>query len=407
MVFQTYQRAKAFAMRASSVGLVLLVTGCTNPWMPVSGPQSWDIESGRNLEIDGLAFGYVKLTPEIVQTLLHIEPRGLAGAFTDRRAVPEQTFQVGDVVSVTIFEAAAGGLFIPSEAGVRPGNFVQLPEQTVDSAGNISVPYAGAIPTRGRTPEQVQRDIIDRLRNRAIEPQVVVALTRQNGGLVSVLGEVNLPARFAPTPAGDRVLDAITRAGGIKGQGWETLVTLERAGRRQTVPFVNLVDYPVNNINVMPLDNIYVYRQPQTFLAFGATGQQGQFNFDNWRISLAEAVAKAGGLLDAQADPAATFLYRPMPRDIAEALGIDVSRFNTTLVPVIFNVNLRDPAGYFLATQVRMRDKDVLYISNAAAVEIVKVFNFIRSFMATVSDTANAGSDVLIFRTNIKNVLRR
>ena len=58
---------------------------------------------------------------------------------------PELRFGIGDVVSVTIFEAAAGGLFIPTEAGVRPGNFVTLPDQTVDNDGNISVPYAGLV----------------------------------------------------------------------------------------------------------------------------------------------------------------------------------------------------------------------------------------------------------------------
>ena len=42
------------------------------------------------------------------------------------------TLGIGDVVSVTIFEAEAGGLFLPSEAGARPGNFVTLPDQMVD-----------------------------------------------------------------------------------------------------------------------------------------------------------------------------------------------------------------------------------------------------------------------------------
>jgi hypothetical protein len=45
---------------------------------------------------------------------------------------------IGDVVSVTIFEAEAGGLFLPSQAGARPGNFVMLPDQIVDSDGNIA-----------------------------------------------------------------------------------------------------------------------------------------------------------------------------------------------------------------------------------------------------------------------------
>jgi protein involved in polysaccharide export with SLBB domain len=74
------------------------------------------------------------------------------------------TLGIGDVVSVTIFEAEPGGLFVPSEAGVRPGNFVALPNQTVDTNGNITVPYAGTIRALGRTPSEVQQAIIEALK---------------------------------------------------------------------------------------------------------------------------------------------------------------------------------------------------------------------------------------------------
>ena len=73
------------------------------------------------------------------------------------------TLGIGDIVSVTIFEAEAGGLFLPSEAGARPGNFVTLPDQIVDSDGNITVPYAGTIRAAGRTPLEVQQAIIEAL----------------------------------------------------------------------------------------------------------------------------------------------------------------------------------------------------------------------------------------------------
>jgi polysaccharide export outer membrane protein len=202
------------------------------------------------------------------------------------------------VVTITIFEAAAGGLFIPAEAGTRPGNFVTLPNEPIDSAGNISVPYAGAIKAAGRTQGQVQQEIVAALKNRAIEPQVVIALATQNTSLISVLGEVNTPNCFAAFPAGEHLLDAITRAGGIKGQGWDTVVELERGGKRAIAPFASLVYDPRNNIWAHPNDTIYVFREPQTFLAFGAAGQQGQFAFDDWKISLAEAVGKAGGRLE-------------------------------------------------------------------------------------------------------------
>ena len=71
----------------------------------------------------------------------------------------------------------------------------------------------------------------------------------------------------------------ITRAGGLRDQGQDLWVVLERQGRRSTVPFGSLIYEPGNNIWAWPGDTIYLYREPQTFLAFGATGIQGQFAF--------------------------------------------------------------------------------------------------------------------------------
>jgi len=87
-----------------------------------------------------------------------------ANAANARRPPPRGiTLGVGDVVSITIFQPP-GGLFVPSDAGARPGNFVTLPNQMVDSNGNITVPYAGTIRAAGRTPSEVQQAVIQALR---------------------------------------------------------------------------------------------------------------------------------------------------------------------------------------------------------------------------------------------------
>jgi polysaccharide export outer membrane protein len=378
--------------------------------MPTSGPLGSNIKAGQPLEADGLPFGLVRLNPQAVGILHEFEPKGLAGTFTDRRPPAQLRFGVGDSLSVTIFEAAAGGLFIPAEAGVRPGNYVTLPDQAIDNNGNITVPYAGEIKAAGRTAVDVQRDIVAKIRNRAIEPQVVVALTQQRTSLISVLGEVNTPSRFpaSASGAGDRILDAITRAGGIKGQGFETWVMLERAGKRATVPFENLVMGPANNIYVQPSDRIYVYREQQKFIALGATGQSGEFNFDAWRINLAEAVGKAGGLIDAQADPDAVFLYRAEPRDVAENLGVDVSKFpNAAVIPIIFSINFRDPGSFFLATKLQMRNGDIIFVSNARSVEVTKFLQYVNVILATTDNTVLTANDGVILRNNIKALINR
>jgi polysaccharide export outer membrane protein len=384
-----------FRQIAAWVVACLLLAGCGN-LLPVSGPESPVINAG--VSENGPQYGLVKLTSDVVKTLEEYGPEAIVATFGDKRPPPEIRFGIGDVVSVTIFEAAAGGLFIPLEAGVRPGNFVTLPNQPVDTAGNISVPYAGAVRAAGRTPSEVQASIVNAIKNRAIEPQAIVALTNQNTSLISVLGEVNLPNRFPAQPAGEHLLDAITRAGGIKDQGHDSWVVLERGGRRASVPFGSLIYQPENNIWIWPNDTVYVYRDPQTFLAFGASGQQGQFNFDNWRITLSEALAKAGGLLDIQADPASVYLYRREPRELAEKLGVDCSKFEGPTVPIIYNVSFRDPGGYFLGTKVQMRNKDIVFAANAPSVEISKFLQFISVIINTGNDAAVLGVNVRDFR---------
>jgi polysaccharide export outer membrane protein len=394
-------------------GLISLFTlallgagGCT--FFPVNGPTSLDIYSETSQTVP---YALIKLTPETIDILAAHEPKGLAGAFTDRRPSANITFGIGDVVSVTVFEAAAGGLFIPLEAGVRPGNFVNLPDQMVDNNGNITMPFAGLIKAAGRNNVQVQNDIVDKIKNRAIEPQVVVTLAQQRTSLISVVGAVNTPLRFAvpATGAGDRVLDAITRAGGISGPGYLSWVMLERGGRRATVPFENLVMNASNNIYILPGDRIYVYQEPQKFIAFGATSgsavgpAQGEFAFNAWRINLAEAVSLAGGLNDAQANSSAVFLYRQEPREVAQLLGADMTRFGGPLVPVIFSISFRDPGGYFLATRFQMRNDDIIFVANAQSVDFSKFLVFVSQVMTTAISTELAIQGVPITTDAIHN----
>lgn len=368
--------------------------------MPTSGPANYDVKSGSTAP-RSLPYALINLTRETSAVLARTAPR-LAAGMADRRPPAEIRFGTGDIVGVTIFEANAGGLFIPSEAGVRPGNFVTLPNQTVDHDGNISVPYAGSVRARGLTPAEVQKEITDTIKNRAIDPQAVVTLVEQHTSLISVLGDVNQPARFPASHEGERILDAITRAGGPRSQGYDTWVMLERGRQRQTVPFGALIYDPSNNIYARPNDTIYLYREPQTFLAFGAfgsgTGTQGQFPFEQWRVSLAEAVAKAAGLNQALADPASVFLYRGETREIAKQLGVDVQRFKGPIIPIVYSINLRDPGTYFLATTFQMRNKDVLYVSNATTVEVAKVLDLLRLVTATVNDPIVAATNAYTLR---------
>ena len=355
-----------------------LLGGCSV--MPASGPESWDVKAGQR-DPESLPYAVLKVTPQVTAVLSKLVPR--LTAFAEERRPQDIRLGIGDIVTATIFEATSGGLFIPAEAGVRPGNFVTIPNQAVDANGNISIPYAGNIRAKGRTTVEIQQAIVDALKNRAIEPQVVVSVADQRTSLITVLtdgGARRLPASATP----ERALDVIARAGGAGGAGADMWVVLERNRKRAIAPFGALIYEPINNVYIHPEDTIYLYREPQTFLAFGATGAQQQIPFGTWRITLAEAVAKAGGLIDGAADPANIFVYRGETIETARELGIDCRPFTGPLIPVVYNINFRDPAGFFLATNFEMRNKDMIYVSNSVSVEATKAMNYFNTINTTI-----------------------
>jgi polysaccharide biosynthesis/export protein len=389
-----------------------VVGGCA---LPVAGPHDWDIASGQ-YDPKNLLYALVRLTPRTVDILAANNPQ-IAGEFPDRRGPEAVRFGVGDVLGITIFESGPGGLFTAPQGGTATGNYVTLPNQAVDDRGNISVPYAGTLRAKGRTAIEVQQAIINALKDSALKPQAVVSVVDQRASSYTVLGEVRGSGRFAVSASGERLLDAIARAGGLSGQGNESWVMLERDGRRALAPFGAIVDVPANNIYVRAHDTIYIFREPQTFLAFGAVGtgggagavtistgsgsRGGQFPFDAWRITLSEALAKTNGINDSTANPSSVFLYRGETRHVAELLGVDVSKFDGPVIPIIYNIDLRNPAGYFLASKFEMRNKDVIYVSNASSIESAKVMAFIRSVVDTATDPIGAATNAYALKAVI------
>ena len=130
----------------------LAVGGCA--LMPANGPSSWDVWAGQH-DPKNIPYAFVRITPKVATVLAKAAPR-LVTDFPDRSRPRDIRFGIGDILSVTIFEASSGGLFIPAEGSVRPGNFITIPAQAVDVNGNISIPYAGTIRAQrsypGRSP---------------------------------------------------------------------------------------------------------------------------------------------------------------------------------------------------------------------------------------------------------------
>ncbi|WP_428531033.1 polysaccharide biosynthesis/export family protein [Pseudorhodoplanes sp.] len=391
--------------------VLLTLSGCTN--LPVGGPSHHAIEdhavSTLSLSPRHVRQRYVlvDITSDIIDQIPEIGPGSFFSSFGNRnRGSSVMNLGPGDSVQVTIFESSAGGLFAPGESSLRPGNFVTLPLQTVSQSGTIAVPYAGSVRVAGQTSEQAAKLIQSKLSNRAIEPQVILTVGEQVASSVTLVGQTSSKV---PLRGNERVLDLIARGGGARVPDHELFVTLVRNGHSSTVYFPTLVRYPRENIFVAPGDILYLYREQQKFLAFGAFGVSGQtqgvtgyFTFDDQTITLVEALAKAGGLADTRAN-AEVFVYRTEPREALERMGVDVHNFWDESVPTIYRLNARDPSVFFLARRFKMRHKDALYIANSDSVELEKFLFHTQAISSTISGVAG---DIVSTRDSIRALSR-
>ena len=57
-------------------------------------------------------------------------------------------------------------------------------------------------------------------------------------------------------------------------------------------------------------------------------------------------------------------------------------------MPVVYSVSFADPAGYFLAQQVQLHNKDIIFAANAQALEVTKFATFFAALTAPAVDVA-------------------
>src|SRR5579859_6162329 len=120
----------------------LLLSSCA--LLPTDGPQAVTMLEGANTP-GTKGFEVVEIEPATIKALRSVPPPSFVSLFGNGAPAPVQKIGIGDVVSVTIWEAAGGGLYTGSEganAGVGSRS-TTLPPQTIDRDGRIALPYGG------------------------------------------------------------------------------------------------------------------------------------------------------------------------------------------------------------------------------------------------------------------------
>jgi len=366
-----------------SAGLALsgiLLAGCTTLF-PASGPDRHEIQnSSTDRALPTIQV--VDVTDEVTRRLLANRTQQLFSEALGNRPNQLQPMGAGDFLSVTIWEAAPATLFgnattIDSQRVLAATNSTTLPEQPIDADGCITVPFAGRILAAGRTLPEISVEITRRLTGKANQPEVLVLRTRNFSSAVTVVGEVTTSTRVPLTAAHERLLDALAIAAGVRQPISKTTIQITRGENVFSLPLATIIEDPKQNISLEPGDVVTALFQPLSFTALGATGKNDEIPFETQGISLAQALARSGGLLDQRSNARGVFVFRLEPKTTLPSAPEPAMSTLEGLVPVVYRVDLGDPRGLFLIQSFPIRDKDVLYVSNAPVAELQKFLNLL------------------------------
>jgi polysaccharide export outer membrane protein len=374
----------------------ILLAGCSTFFSSI-GPSGKDIKNaadGRSLP----PVQVVDVNEEVTQRLTAQRSRHLFSEVLSNRPDQLQPIGSGDFLAVTIWEAAPATLFGSVQvnpAGIpAPSLPTTLPEQPVDGEGCITVPFAGRIPAAGKTLPEIAAEIKERLAKKANQPEVLVLLTRNLSSTVTVVGEVTTSTRVPLTAAHERLLDALAVAAGVKQPVNKTTIQITRGTSVYSLPLETIIQDPKQNVSLQSGDVITALFQPLSFTALGATGKNDEINFETQGISLAQALARSGALIDSRSNPSGVFVFRLERKSTeTESRPAEDATMTTAqgLVPVIYRVDLKDPRSLFWIQNFPIKDKDVLYVSNAPAAELQKFLNLLFTLAYPVLTGVEAG----------------
>jgi len=392
---QWFHAARAYRPVTASL-LLLALSGCTA--LGANGPTTKSVRSASAEPVGNGNIQIIQVTDAVAR---QVASTSRQSDFSETLGdVPPASTIIGrgDVLQVNIWEAPPAVLFgVSTSFGTEDatsaiasplGGMSQqtsIPDMMVDDAGNVRIPFAGTIHAAGLSPRQLESEIVARLRGKAHEPQAIVQITRNANSDVTLVGEVATNSRVPLTPHGERLLDVLAAAGGVKTPINKTTIQITRGNRVVTMPMETIVRDPAQNITLQPSDIVTAISQSYSFTALGEAGTSAEVPFEATGITLAQALGRAGGLNPDRADVHGVFLFRlENPDALPPGIASTARRTADGRIPVIYVVNLADPASLFVAQTFPVRDKDVLYISRAPLSDLQRFVSIAASMVFPV-----------------------
>lgn len=224
-----------------------------------------------------------------------------------------QTLPPTATIPVKALPGAGGAV-----SSVGPGDVLQITiygqpdlssQVTVSADGGIAVPFLGVLTVAQESPGAIARRIEAGLRKGGYlsDPTVSVEVAQVNSRVVSILGEVQRPGRYAIENKLS-LLELLALAGGLKNTADEHITVMhpdaQASGpRAETRVVVSSRAAPSPEASTLALhsgDIVYVPAAP-LFFTYGEVGKPGAYPLEQG-MNVMRALALAGGLTPRAAD---------------------------------------------------------------------------------------------------------
>lgn len=392
--------------RASLLLLLMLgVSACST--LGGSGPSTEQVKDARGAPLADARIEIVEVTDQVARRVIAGSRASLFSDVLGEGQAVGSVIGSGDVLDISLWEAPPAVLFGTTAGEARlssptsaasaatamtaaTARGTTIPEQAVDESGRIIIPFIGSVLVVGRTPRQVENEIVKRLSGKAHLPQAIVRIARNATSNVTVVGDVATNMRVPLTSHGERLLDVIATAGGVKQPVGKTTIQISRSGKTVALPLEQIIRDPAQNIRLASEDVVTAYFQPYSFTALGAASNTSEIPFEGTGISLSQAIGRMGGLRDERANPRGVFIFRlEDPSALDPALVASARMTPDGKIPVIYRVNLSDPASFFIAQGFPVRNHDVIYVSSAPVADLQKFVNIVSSMAFSIIGVTN------------------
>lgn len=261
----------------------------------------------------------------------------------------DYTVNRGDILNITVWDhpeltIPAGSDRSPSEAG-----------NWVHSDGTIFYPYVGEIKVAGLKVTEIRDILRKELAKYIASPQVDVTVASFRSKRVYMTGELKQPGTQPITNVPLTLLEAVSNAGGLTDTADWTNVTLTRNGETKRYSLRDLYRQGDTRENILlrPNDIIHVARNDAAkIFVLGEVGKPTSLNIGRSDITLAEALADAGGFAQATADASGIFVLRQA------AEGSDK-------IADVYQLHARNATALVLADQFTLQARDIVYVTAA------------------------------------------